>query len=756
MYHSLYKLNWDMLYRNNLSRTPGRIIGLFKGNGRLTMRTKELHAFLKRILVASFFLGLVSSSSWSHTPATPIRVLSSSSSVQRAGFLQSWVVNCTLDVNPGTISYPGFFSILFPVPSNPSTIQVDNDSIYLTSSNSTTENHIARYNLAGVLQWRHPIKAFDPAISGTPKIALDNDGNVLILSTVNGTMAAIVSISPAGTLTRTIHWQTTPITRLHDIATTTTGETLASGCIQVNDTNWNPFVVMFGGTGDVVWNATWDDGRDGVFSTNIATTIDGATYVGGVQFAPIRFYLTNVTYSPPPYFPSYTNEFLARLNQSGHLEWYNSTLPGRDITVDEAGNAFVFGSVLRDSGGGVFQAIAKISPTGMLVWNNTRCEQDGLRCVSLSNIQPHKLSYNGGTLCCVGLAWTPVLSTQGSTFGLCVMTLDTDDGDFLFNRSLTGYPTDVVDACLVNDSVYIDSREFYSREQYLIKVEPNYLPTINHPQDIQAVQGTVGINATWVISDTTVEAPTYTVLADGVPFSNGIWSPEQPVNIATDNLAPGTHEIMIVVDDGSGVLVSDSIVVTIEPFGVYVMRFVAGIAIGGIALTIFARATAPARKRLIEKRKVRTRILTLLKRVERSIEAEDLRAARSMLDEADWLMGLEKASWNGATRQSGRALPVPVRGAGTNVRVNRGSSKPTGIAQMLDRLERRYTAKEREISLRLEQDFEEITTIVASTPEIDARADQHLLGRIEHCIDVCVKADFARLLVRFVSLKRGL
>ena len=87
-------------------------------------------------------------------------------------------------------------------------------------------------------------------------------------------------------------------------------------------------------------------------------------------------------------------------------------------------------------------------------------------------------------------------------------------------------------------------------------------PSIDHPPDIQYVNGTVGVSIEWSSSD---QYPaSYEVLRDGIVKESGTWDGLK-VEIDVSNLAPGVYNYTLRVFDGAGNLAEDSILVQVVP-----------------------------------------------------------------------------------------------------------------------------------------------------------------------------------------------
>ncbi len=74
----------------------------------------------------------------------------------------------------------------------------------------------------------------------------------------------------------------------------------------------------------------------------------------------------------------------------------------------------------------------------------------------------------------------------------------------------------------------------------------------------------------------------------------------------------------------------------------------------------------------------------------------------------------------------------------------------------MDENERKISDMERLLCSNLQHELEEITNIIHETPAADAQARLGLTGKIDQCIDACARAEFAKLLIKFVILRKDM
>ena len=106
-----------------------------------------------------------------------------------------------------------------------------------------------------------------------------------------------------------------------------------------------------------------------------------------------------------------------------------------------------------------------------------------------------------------------------------------------------------------DDSTYMDSFELWENEiAFMLR------PTINHPSDVEYLEGTTGNSITW--SPSSDRPLRYSITLDAAPESSGSWTGGH-VNINVDGLNNGTHEYKITVYDTAGYSVSDIVDVNV-------------------------------------------------------------------------------------------------------------------------------------------------------------------------------------------------
>ncbi|MBN2149920.1 MAG: hypothetical protein JW839_00610 [Candidatus Lokiarchaeota archaeon] len=100
------------------------------------------------------------------------------------------------------------------------------------------------------------------------------------------------------------------------------------------------------------------------------------------------------------------------------------------------------------------------------------------------------------------------------------------------------------------------------QDEVLVTVA-NVAPTISSPADVSYVHGTTGHAISWIVTDASVGAASYTVYRNGTPVATGPWTPGNPVPISVDGLAVGSYNYTIVADDDLGGSVQDIVIVMV-------------------------------------------------------------------------------------------------------------------------------------------------------------------------------------------------
>lgn len=105
-------------------------------------------------------------------------------------------------------------------------------------------------------------------------------------------------------------------------------------------------------------------------------------------------------------------------------------------------------------------------------------------------------------------------------------------------------------------------------DEVLVTVIDTTNPTINHPLDIEFMEGSTGNNITWIPYD--LHPGTYEIRRNGTLVQSGSWTGSS-VLIGLDNTLAGAYTFTITVRDTSGNSVSDTVLVEVLPAGFGIM-----------------------------------------------------------------------------------------------------------------------------------------------------------------------------------------
>jgi parallel beta-helix repeat protein len=91
----------------------------------------------------------------------------------------------------------------------------------------------------------------------------------------------------------------------------------------------------------------------------------------------------------------------------------------------------------------------------------------------------------------------------------------------------------------------------------------NDYPNLNSPADLNLPIGATGQNITWIVTDTTNLTTAYWIYIHSIFNRTGSWINGQPISFTTDGMGIGNWNVTIIVSDGIGANVSDTVWVQI-------------------------------------------------------------------------------------------------------------------------------------------------------------------------------------------------
>jgi len=110
--------------------------------------------------------------------------------------------------------------------------------------------------------------------------------------------------------------------------------------------------------------------------------------------------------------------------------------------------------------------------------------------------------------------------------------------------------------------VVFDEGENRASDTVMVTVVDGTAPTIDHPADIEYVEGTTGHAITWSPSD--AHPDRYEIYRNGTLIDSGEWDGGQ-ITVDIDGLAEGVYNFTLVVFDEGGDYVLDTVIVTVVP-----------------------------------------------------------------------------------------------------------------------------------------------------------------------------------------------
>jgi len=248
--------------------------------------------------------------------------------------------------------------------------------------------------------------------------------------------------------------------------------------------------------------------------------------------------------------------------------YYNITKDGDVVqygTQWYSGVPIKFGIDADDLGVGIYNYTINVNDTsGNTAWNDVK--------VNISNIpialsQEYDVIYTYGEVI-DNLTWTPswdtthnpnwyiiekdgvtVLSGSWGSRGITYNITGFWVGNYTIKCSISNdngdWATDTVNVTVLNDIPEITS---------------NHVTLLN---GMKYVTGSIGNMLNWTISDGAYTTTKYNVTNNGLEYQTGTWVDNIPINVSIDELSAGTYNFSILVDDGLGGTVRDSVFVRV-------------------------------------------------------------------------------------------------------------------------------------------------------------------------------------------------
>jgi hypothetical protein len=96
-----------------------------------------------------------------------------------------------------------------------------------------------------------------------------------------------------------------------------------------------------------------------------------------------------------------------------------------------------------------------------------------------------------------------------------------------------------------------------------VLAQANLAPLITSPMDQAINVSTTGNNITWIITDSKIGIPEYSITRNGNQIMSGIWINGTPIVLSIDGLSNGTYTFVITATDGLGATSSDRVIIVV-------------------------------------------------------------------------------------------------------------------------------------------------------------------------------------------------
>ncbi len=250
---------------------------------------------------------------------------------------------------------------------------------YLTNYTSSNNTFLAKFNSQGNIQWAtyyYGAPYFNDDEYGEQILACDPTGNIYITGIVTSTVSGLA----------------TP------------------GCYQSSNAGGrDAYLAKFDATGNVLW-ATYYGGSSDELVTNVACDASGNVFFSGWTYSTSGI-ATSGAYQSSPIVGSGQNQFLAKFNSIGTMQWStyfggnHGSNPFGGLICDGSGNVFISGNTYSTTNiatPGAFQTtlsatslydayLAKFNSNGLVQWStyyggNDRQYTGGLACDNNGNV----------------------------------------------------------------------------------------------------------------------------------------------------------------------------------------------------------------------------------------------------------------------------------------------------------------------------------------------------------------------------------
>jgi len=124
-------------------------------------------------------------------------------------------------------------------------------------------------------------------------------------------------------------------------------------------------------------------------------------------------------------------------------------------------------------------------------------------------------------------------------------------------HTLDGYETGMYEFTLI----VIDAFNQSAFDKVLVVIEDTTVPSLDSPSDVEFTEGQTGNFVNWTASDEEPDA--WELLIDGSSNETGTWSSGGEISFNVDRLEVGSHNLTLLVEDQSGNIATDTVIVTV-------------------------------------------------------------------------------------------------------------------------------------------------------------------------------------------------
>jgi hypothetical protein len=411
-------------------------------------------------------------------------------------------------------------------------VSVSSDGVYLGGDSYSFgagggDAFVAKYTAGGILLWNKTWGGSEWDSGRAVAASLDGVFLSGLTMTMGNANAFLVKYATNGTFL----WSTTWGGVGWDFAQ---GLAVASdGVYMVGESN-GAFLVKYASNGTWLWERTWHSGTS-VYAKDVAVASDGV-------------YITGGRYN---YSEGENQAVLVKYDFSGNQLW-NCTWGGAGDDFGDSVAVGTDGVYMAGRGAVGTTFLTKYNVAGTLLWNRT--------FVDFGEVD---LAIENDTIYLVGS-----ISSNGRD-GIAV-ALDLS-GNPLWNCTCGGTGWDEGQGVAVSPGgIFLAGSTRPAgapapagNDASLIHLVPNISPMITSPLDVAYTAGSTGNTIFWNASDTNTGAPRYVITRNGTEIANGNWSTNVLIGLVIDGLLAGSYNYTIIITDGYGGSVKDTVIVTV-------------------------------------------------------------------------------------------------------------------------------------------------------------------------------------------------